>query len=146
VERVRLRETGVTGTILAAKAGNGVDVDRVLASFDFGPPETANDGWFISAQRRDVDAPTNDFGGLIGALGGPAIVVRVLRDDWAYLIASAPGSEAIAMVMTPDALRAEVGPLGLENGRSRRSKRASAAAATGRRHRSKRTKPTRDRD
>jgi len=49
VERVRLRETGVTGTILAAKAGNGVDVDRVLASFDFGPPEAANDGWFISA-------------------------------------------------------------------------------------------------
>ena len=113
---MRLRETGVTGTILAAKAGNGVDVDRVLASFDFGPPETGNDGWFISAQRPDVDAATDHFGDLISALGGPAIVVRVLRDDWAYLIASAPDSESIAMVMTPNALRNEVGLPGLENG------------------------------
>ena len=142
---MRLRETGVTGTILAAKAGNGVDVDRVLASFDFGPPEIGNDGWFISAQRPEVDAATSDFNGLIGALGGPAIVVRVLRDDWAYLIASAPGSEAIAMVMTPDALRAEVGPLGLENGRSGSSKRLSAGAGTRRRHKAKRMKPARDR-
>ena len=112
---MRLRDTGVTGTILAAKAANGVDVDRVLASFDFGPPEAGNDGWFICGQRSDVDPATNDFGGLIGALGGPAIVVRVLPDDWAYLIASAPGSEPIAIVLTPNALRGEVGPQGLEN-------------------------------
>ena len=113
---MRRSDLGVTGTILAAKAASGVDVDRVLASFDFGPPETGNDGWFISAQRPDVDAATNHFGDLIGALGGPAIVVRVLRDDWAYLIASAPGSESIAMVMTPNALRGEVGLQVLENG------------------------------
>jgi hypothetical protein len=113
---VRRSDLGVTGTILAAKAGNGVDVDRVLASFDFGPPETGNDGWFISAQRPDVDAAADHFGDLISALAGPAIVVRVLRDDWAYLIASAPGSESIAMVMTPNALRNEVGLPGLENG------------------------------
>ena len=119
---MRLRETGVTGTILAAKAGNGVDVDRILASFDFGPPESGNDGWFISAQRPDVDAATGHFGDLISALGGPAIVVRVLRDDWAYLIASAPGSESIAMVMTPNALRAEVGLPGLANGSAPKAK------------------------
>ena len=113
---MRLRDTGVTGTILAAKAANGVDVDRVLASFDFGPPEAANDGWFICGQRPNVDPATNDFEGLIGALGGPAIVVRVLPDDWAYLIASAPGSEPIAIVLTPNALRGEVGLVGLENG------------------------------
>jgi len=130
---VRLRETGVTGTILAAKAGNGVDVHRVLASFDFGPPEAGNDGWFISAQLPNVDGETNDFSGLISALGGPAIVVRVLRDDWAYLIASAPGSESIAMVMTPNALRDEVGALGLQDGRGRRHKTKKSKSARDRR-------------
>jgi len=133
VERVRLRETGVTGTILAAKAGNGVDVHRVLASFDFGPPEAGNDGWFISARLPNVDGETNDFSGLISALGGPAIVVRVLRDDWAYLIASAPGSESIAMVMTPNALRDEVGALGLQDGRGRRHKTKKSKSARDRR-------------
>ena len=130
---MRLRETGVSGTILAAKAGNGVDVDRVLASFDFGPPEAGNDGWFISAQLPNVDGETTDFSGLISALGGPAIVVRVLRDDWAYLIASAPGSESIAMVMTPNALRDEVGPLGLQDGRRRRRKTKKTKSAVDRR-------------
>ena len=119
---MRLRETGVTGTILAAKAANGVDVDRVLASFDFGPPEAANDGWFICGQRPNVDPATNDFVGLIGALGGPAIVVRVLPDDWAYLIAAAPGSEPIAIVLTPNALRGEVGLQVLENGATPKAK------------------------
>ena len=133
MERVRLKETGVTGTILAAKAGNGVDVDRVLASFDFGPPEAGNDGWFISARFPNVDGETNDFSGLITALGGPAIVVRVLRDDWAYLIASAPDSESIAMVMTPNALRDEVGPLGLQDGRGRRHKTKKTKSAVDRR-------------
>jgi hypothetical protein len=133
VERVRLRDTGVSGTILAAKAGNGVDVDRVLASFDFGPPEAGNDGWFISARLPNVDGETNDFSGLITALGGPAIVVRVLRDDWAYLIASAPDSESIAMVMTPSALRDEVGPLGLQDGRRRRRKTKKTKSAVDRR-------------
>jgi hypothetical protein len=47
---------------------------------------------------------------LIGALGGPAFVVKVFPDGWAYLIASAPGSEPIALVLTPDAVRAELGP------------------------------------
>ena len=130
---MRLRETGVTGTILAAKAGNGVDVDRVLASFDFGPPEAGNDGWFISARLPNVDGETNDFSGLITALGGPAIVVRVLPDDWAYLIASAPDSESIAMVMTPNALRDEVGPLGLQDGRRRRHKTKKTKSAVDRR-------------
>ena len=130
---MRLKATGVTGTILAAKAGNGVDVDRVLASFDFGPPEAGNDGWFISARLPNVDGETNDFSGLISALGGPAIVVRVLRDDWAYLIASAPDSESIAMVMTPNALRDEVGPLGLQDGRRRRHKTKKTKSAVDRR-------------
>ena len=130
---MRLKETGVTGTILAAKAGNGVDVDRVLASFDFGPPEAGNDGWFISAQLPNVDGETNDFSGLISALGGPAIVVRVLPDDWAYLIAAAPDSESIAMVMTPNALRDEVGPLGLQDGRRRRHKTKKPKSAVDRR-------------
>ena len=142
---MRLRETGVSGTILAAKAGNGVDVDRVLASFDFGPPESGNDGWFISAQRRDVDVARDDFRGLISALGGPAIVVRVLKDDWGYLIASAPGSEPIAMVMTPDALRAEVDPLGLENGLRRSSKQLSPGTGTRQRHKPKKAKSARRR-
>ena len=130
---MRLRETGVTGTILAAKAGNGVDVHRVLASFDFGPPEAGNDGWFISAQLPNVDGETNDFRGLISALGGPAIVVRVLPDDWAYLIASAPDSDSIAMVMTPNALRDEVGPLGLQDGPGRRHKTKKTKSAVDRR-------------
>ena len=130
---MRLKATGVTGTILAAKAGNGVDVDRVLASFDFGPPEPGTDGWFISAQRRDVDLSTSELNGLISALGGPAIVVRVLRDDWAYLIASAPDSESIAMVMTPNALRNEVGPLGVEDGSRERHKRKKTKSAGDRR-------------
>ena len=142
---MRLKETGVTGTILAAKAGNGVDVDRVLASFDFGPPEAGNDGWFISAQRPNVDGETNDFRDLISALGGPAIVVRVLPDDWAYLIASAPDSESIAMVMTPNALRDEVGPMGLANGRNRLPKRLSARTGGRRRRKSKTAKQLRER-
>ena len=142
---MRLKETGVTGTILAAKAGNGVDVHPILASFDFGPPEAGNDGWFISAQRPDVDAATDHFGDLISALGGPAIVVRVLPDDWAYLIAAAPGSESIAMVMTPNALRDEVGPLGLGNGHSRPSKRLPDGAGARERHKPKKTKSARDR-
>ena len=141
---MRLRKTGVTGTILAAKAGNGVDVGRVLASFDFGPPEAGNDGWFISAQRPDVDGARNGFDELIDALGGPAIVVRVLPDDWAYLIASAPDSESIAMVMTPNALRDEVGPIGLANGRNRLPKRLSARTGGGRRRKSKTAKQFRD--
>ena len=103
---------GVTGTILAAKATSGVDVDRVLGSFDFGPPEAGNDGWFISQALRQVDWATNDFAALVGALGGPAFIVKVFPDDWAYLIAFVPGSEPIAVVLTPDAVRAEVGPLG----------------------------------
>ena len=103
---------GVTGTILAAKATSGVDVDRVLESFDFGPPEAGGDGWFISRQQRDIERATDYFDGLMSALGGPAIVVRVLDDDWAYLIASAPGSEPIALVLTPDAVRAELAPPG----------------------------------
>jgi hypothetical protein len=105
---------GVTGTILAAKAASGVDVDRVLESFDFGPPEAGDDGWFISEAHRPVDRATDYFKELVGALGGPAIVVKVFADEWAYLIASAPGSDPIAVVLTPDALRAEVelpGPL-----------------------------------
>jgi hypothetical protein len=101
---------GVTGTILAAKATSGVDVDRVLESFDFGPPEPGGDGWFISTAHRDGDRAKDYFEDLVSALGGPAIVVRVLPDDWAYLIASAPGSEPIALVLTPDAVRAEVEP------------------------------------
>ena len=144
MERVRLKETGVTGTILAAKAGKGVDVDRVLASFDFGPPEAGNDGWFISAQRPDVDGATNGFDDLIRALDGPAIVVRVLGDDWAYLIASGPDSEAIAMVMTPNALRDEVGPLGLQDGHSRPSTRPSDGPGTRHSHKKKKPKPAGD--
>ena len=142
---MRLKETGVTGTILAAKAGHGVDVDRVLASFDFGPPEAGNDGWFISAQLPNVDGETNDFTGLISALGGPAVVVRVLRDDWAYLIASAPDSESIAMVMTPNALRDEVGLPGLENGHSGPPKRLSDGEGARHRHTPKKAKSARDR-
>jgi hypothetical protein len=107
---------GVTGTIIAAKATGGVDVDRVLESFDFGPPEAGGDGWFISQARPHVDRATDYFDDLVGALGGPAILVKVLPDDWAYLVASAPGSEPIAIVLTPDALRAEVEGAGRESG------------------------------
>lgn len=103
---------GVTGTILAAKATSGVDVDRVLESFDFGPPEAGNDGWFISTAHRDGEGATDYYEQLIGALGGPAFVVRVFPDGWAYLLASAPGSEPIALVLTPDAVRAELAPPG----------------------------------
>ena len=101
----------VTGTILAAKATSGVDVDRLLESFDFGPPQAGDDGWFISEARLPAGA-TDHFEDLIAALGGPAFVVRVFPDHWAYLIASAPGSEPIAIVLTPDAVRAELGPPG----------------------------------
>jgi hypothetical protein len=100
---------GVTGTILAAKATSGVDVDRVLDAFDFGPPEAGDDGWFISQARRHLDLATDNFEDLVDALGGPALIVKVLADDWAYLFAGAPGSEPIAMVLTPEALRAEIG-------------------------------------
>lgn len=99
---------GVTGTILAAKATSGVDVDRVLESFDFGPPEAGDDGWFISQAHRDGDRATDYYQELVSALGGPAFVVRVFSDDWAYLLASAPGSEPIALVLTPTAVRAEI--------------------------------------
>jgi hypothetical protein len=101
---------GVAGTILAAQPTTGVDVDRVLDSFDFGPPEAGDDGWFTSQARRGVDRATDYFDDLARALGGPAIVVKVLPDDWAYVIVSAPGSAPIAVVLTPDALRREVGP------------------------------------
>jgi hypothetical protein len=105
---------GVTGTILAAKATSGVDVDRVLESFDFGPPEAVNDGWFVSTAHRDGSRATDYYDQLIGALGGPAFVVRVFPDGWAYLLASAPGSEPIALVLTPDAVRAELAPSGTQ--------------------------------
>ena len=100
---------GVAGTILAAKAISGVDVDRVLDAFDFGPPEAENDGWFISQAQRDGHLATAYFQELVDALGGPTYIVKVLADDWAYLFAAAPGSEPIALVLTPDALRAELG-------------------------------------
>lgn len=102
---------GVTGTILAAQATSGVDVDRVLESFDFGPPEAGNDGWFISEADRPLERATDYFEELVDALGGPAFVVKVFADDWAYLIASVPGSDPIGIVLTPEALRREVGPL-----------------------------------
>ena len=107
---------GGTGTILAAKATGGVDVDRVLDSFDFGPPEAGDEGWFVSEARRHVDMATDYFDDLVSALGGPAILVKVLPDDWAYLLASAPGSEPIAIVLTPDALRAEIESVGRQSG------------------------------
>lgn len=100
---------GVTGTILAAKAATGVDVDRVLASFGFGPPEAASEGWFISQPHRTLAAPADYFEDLVSALNGSAIVVKVFPDGWAYLIASTPGSEPVAAVLTPDAVRAEIG-------------------------------------
>jgi hypothetical protein len=113
VERDTSGEVGVTGTILAAKATSGVDVGRVLEAFDFGPPEAGADGWFISTAHTDERA-TDYVDELIGALGGPAFIVRVFPDDWAYLIASAPGSEPIALVLTPDAVRAELAPPGTQ--------------------------------
>ena len=114
MERDTSREVGVTGTILAAKATSGVDVDRVLESFDFGPPEAGGDGWFISRQQRDIDRSKDYFEELFGALGGPAFVVKVFPDDWAYLLASAPESDPIAVVLTPNALRAEIEGRGTE--------------------------------
>jgi hypothetical protein len=100
---------GFTGTILTAKAIRGVDVDRVLAAFDFGPPEAANDGWFITEAHRPSDKATSYFEELISALNGPAIVVRIIDGGWAYLIAAAPGSVPMVAVMTPKALRKEIG-------------------------------------
>ena len=106
---MRLSEMGVTGTILAAKATSGVDVVQLLDAFDFGPPEVGEDGWVVSEAYRHVDWASDFFEELIDALGGPAFIVKVFPDEWAYLIASAPGSERMAVVLTPDALRAEVG-------------------------------------
>ena len=99
---------GFNGTILAAKATSGVDVDRVLRAFDFGPPEAGNDGWFLSESHRQFDKGADYFEGLVSALDGPAFVVKVFEDDWAYLIAAAPGSEPIVVVLTPEALRAQL--------------------------------------
>jgi hypothetical protein len=100
---------GFTGTILAAKATRGVDVDRVLAAFDFGPPEAENDGWFISQAHRQSGKAAGYFQELVIALDGPAIVVRVIDSGWAYLIAAAPGSSPLVAVLTPKALRKEIG-------------------------------------
>jgi hypothetical protein len=98
---VRRRDLGVTGTILAAKADSGVDVDRVLDAFHFGPPEASGDGWLTSAAHRDADRAMDSFEALVDALGGPAIVVKVLPSGWAYLIASEPESEPTVLVLTP---------------------------------------------
>jgi hypothetical protein len=97
-----------TGTILAAKAASGVDVGRVLTAFDFGPPEAGNEGWFTSEGHRTFDRATDYFDDLVAALDGPAFVVKVFDSNWAYLIAAAPGSDPMVVVLTPNALRATV--------------------------------------
>ena len=97
-----------TGTILAAKANSRVDVARVLTAFDFGPPEAGNEGWFISEGHRNFDKATDYFDELVRALDGPAFVVKVFDSQWAYVIATAPGSDPMVIVLTPNALRANV--------------------------------------
>ena len=100
---------GFDGAILAAKATSGVDVDRVLRAFDFGPPEPADEGWFLSEARRHFDSATDDFEELVMALNGPVFVVKVLPSSWAYLMASVPGSERMVVVLTPKALHKQIG-------------------------------------
>jgi hypothetical protein len=100
---------GVRDTILAVKATNGVDVGRVLAAFDFGPPEPGGDGWFLSQAHRHFDKAPDYFEALVSALDGPAIAVKVLDGDWAYLVAAAPGSEPMVVVLTPKAVRTRIG-------------------------------------
>jgi hypothetical protein len=100
---------GLEGTILAAKATRGVDVDRVLRSFDFGPPEPGGDGWFLSEGHRHFARVTDYLDELVSALDGPAIVVRVLPGEWAYLITATPGSQPMVVVLTPKALRKQIG-------------------------------------
>jgi hypothetical protein len=97
-----------TGTILAAKATSGVDVDRLLAAFDFGPSEAGNDGWFISEAHRQFDKASDYFEELVSALDGPAFVVKVFDSHWAYVIAAEPGSYPMVIVLTPKSLRAHV--------------------------------------
>ena len=100
---------GFSSTILAAKATRDVDVDRVLRTFDFGPPEAGNDGWFLSEGRRHPDSGTDSFAELAAALDGPAILVKVFESEWAYLVATIPGSEPMALILTPIALRKQIG-------------------------------------
>jgi hypothetical protein len=100
---------GFGGTILAAKATSGVDVDRVLRAFDFGPPESDEHGWFLSAADHQFDHRADDVEALIAALDGPVFVVKVFSSEWAYLIASAPGSDPLVVVVTPKALRKQIG-------------------------------------
>ena len=100
---------GFDGTILAARANTEVDVDRVLRAFDFGPPEPADDGWFLSEAYRHFDGAADYFEELVTALNGPAFVVKVLPSEWAYLMASVPGSTPMVVVLTPKALRKQIG-------------------------------------
>jgi hypothetical protein len=100
---------GFGGTILAARVTSGVDVDRVLKAFDFGPPEPGGDGWFLSEAHRHFDKGADYFEELVTALDGPAFVVKVLPSRWAYLMAAAPGSDPMVVILTPKALRREIG-------------------------------------
>jgi len=100
---------GFGGTILAAKATSGVDIGRVLRAFDFGPPEPGEHGWFLSAADHRFDHRADDVQALIAALDAPVFVVKVFSSEWAYLIASAPGSDPMVVVVTPKALRNQIG-------------------------------------
>ena len=99
---------GFSGTILAAKAARGVDVDRVLAAFDFGPPEAGTNGWFISQGHRHFEGAADYVDLLVTALQGPTFIVKVFDGDWAYLVAATPSSEPLVVVLTPKATRTEL--------------------------------------
>jgi hypothetical protein len=100
---------GPGGIVLAAKATSAVDVDRVLRAFDFGPRESADDGWFLSEADHPFQDGADDLRQLVAALEGPAFVVEVFPSEWAYLIAWAPGSDPMVVVVTPKALRKQIG-------------------------------------
>ena len=124
---------GFTGTILAAKATRGVDVDRVLNAFDFGPPEEGDNGWFISEAHRHFDRAADYVGMLVTALGGPAFVVKVFDDEWAYLISAMPGSDPMVVILTPKALRAQLrGRRRLEPKTRRRNRRRNMGVVSSR--------------
>jgi hypothetical protein len=102
---------GFTGTILAAKPANSIDVERLLVQFDFLEPESVEDGWVIDEAYRHPRQAQDYFRDVVEAFAGPTLVVEVAHSDLAYLIAGSPGTEPVVVVLTLRAFRAEGVPL-----------------------------------
>lgn len=102
---------GFTGTIVAAKAPPEVDIERVLAGFDFHEPETVEDGWVIDEGHRHPAQAADYFLDLVEAVSGPVLLAEVAHSDLAYVIVATPATDPVTVILTPRAFRAEGMPV-----------------------------------